>query len=325
MALEVLRQAAANELRQFVDREGSQFPSLSLVWRALQTRGKLLAHENGFSWGLLPLAVCEAVGGEPGRALPLSTALECWIAAADVLDDVQDDDNDDALWRACGIAGATNVATFLLFLTQVALLRLRERGVSDAQVCQLVQLFANAGARACAGQQLDILRGSAEDVTESGYLGAIAQKSASLVECACRSGAIVGGATHNRVGGFAQFGFNVGMAMQISNDVAGVSSESWDRNDLRRRKRTLPVIFALECAPSPLREEMAAILRPDRLNDLSAEEVARSRYLLEATGALCYALTVADVYWQRALECVEGMGCGAGSLLLDLVTKMRGG
>ncbi len=127
MAVTTLRQVAVEELCWFIDEEGKDFPALAWIWQALRARGKLLAEEAGLSWGMLPLLVCAGAGGDSRAALPLAVAVECFIAAADTFDDVQDCDTPDGLWRACGLATATNVATFLLFLTQLALGRLARR------------------------------------------------------------------------------------------------------------------------------------------------------------------------------------------------------
>jgi len=323
VALTRLRQEAADELRWFIADEGKDFPAIEWVWRALRTRGKLLADEEGFAWGLLPLLVCADAGGDPRQAFPFAVAVECLIAATDILDDVQDGDSADGLWRACGLATATNVATLLLFLSQLALGRLVQRGVSGETVAAIVRLFGGAGARACAGQQRDLDAARGAEIDEDTYLATSALKSASLVECACRAGAILGRGTPEAVDASAQFGVNVGMALQINNDVAGASSESADRNDLRTGKRTLPMIFALEHAPASSRADLGAILLSGRQEDLCPAEIDRVRQFLAATGALQYAVVVADLYWEHAMSCLDRAGCGPDSAPRRLVAQMR--
>jgi len=323
VALTALHQEAKEELLRFVADEGKDFPAIEWVWRALRTRGKLLADEEGFTWGLLPLLVCADARGDPRQAFPLAVAVECLIAATDVLDDVQDGDNADGLWRVCGLASATNVATLLLFLSQLALGRLAQQGVPGETTAAIARLFGGAGARACAGQQHDLDAARGAEIDEDTYLATSALKSASLVECACRAGAVLGRATPEAVDAYAQFGVNVGMALQINNDIAGASSESADRNDLRAGKRTLPMIFALEHAPASSRADLGGILRPGRQEDLCPAEIDRVRQLLAATGALQYAVVVADLYWEHAMSCLERAGCGPDSDLRRLVAQMR--
>ncbi len=324
MAVGVIREAAAAEVARCVEEEGAGFPAINLVWRALRARGRLLAEGDGFAWGLLPLLVCEAAGGDPARALPLSTAAECFISAADTLDDVQDRDTEEGLWRVSGVATATNVGAFLLFLSQLALGRLRTLRVPEGAVLDIVQAFAAAGARACAGQQRDLDRGNAESMDEAEYLRMIEAKSASMVECLCRSGAIVAGAGSDEVEAFARFGLNAGTALQIGNDLAADSTRREDRNDLRLGKLSLPALFALENGPEELREELGGLFRRARVGQLSPDGVDRIRDLLAASGGLYYAFAVADVYWDRALSCLDGVAPGQAVPLLDLVARMRG-
>ena len=320
----MLRPAAVAELRQLVEEEGAGFPAIAWVWRALEARGKLLSPGEGFGWGLLPLAACQAAGGDPSQALPLGVALECFMAAADIFDDIQDTDAPDSLWLQCGLGTATNVGTFLLFLTQLAIDRLSRRGVPCEKVAEIAQSFAAAGARGCCGQQRDLEQTSEQGSDEGQYLTIVAQKSASLVECACRSGALLGTVGPAALAAYAQFGFNVGMALQIVNDLAGVSTESAFRNDLSVGKRTLPVIFALDCAPEPIRQELWGLLEAHRLRPLQPAEAERARDLMAAVGSLQYARVVADVYWERALGCLEAAGCPSDSPLHEMVAQMRG-
>lgn len=323
LALTLLRQAAIAELSEFLQEEGSQFPARIWLWQALRTRGKLLAPEDGFCWGLLPILACDAAGGDPRKALPLGVAMDCLIAALDAIDDVQDGDDPNALWRACGLPTATNVATLLLFLAQLALVRLERRGISTDTVNALVRTFATSGARACGGQQRDLDLGRGERITEEQYLALISQKSASLVECACRSGALLGTSTPSVIESYARFGYNLGMAMQIQNDIAGVYAEAADRCDLTVAKPTLPLVFAFDCAIAADREDLLEILPTGRSDDLRPDEIKRLRSILESSGALFYATTIADVYVERAINDLEDAGCPHGSPLFDLTIRMR--
>jgi octaprenyl-diphosphate synthase len=310
------------DLSEFVARETTGFSAAAGVWSALRTRGKILGEGAGFSWGLLPLVICQSVRGEFRRALPLSTAVECFMAAADTLDDVQDGDSPTALWRTCGAATATNIATFLLFLTQLSLTRLAASGLPDRDVVEVVRSFAFAGARACGGQQMDLDHGSDEDLDESRSLETSGHKSASLVECVCRSAAIAASAMPADIDICARFGYNVGMALQIRNDVLGVSTEGPDRNDLRFRKRTLPLIFALDRAPDPIRRDLSSIFWPGRTSELGDAEIELVHRHLRSSGALLYADAVAGVYWERALDCLDDLKGANAGMITEWITPL---
>lgn len=308
------REAAAAGLRRFIEDETSDFPALGAVWQALRTRGKLLGAASGFAWGLLPLVVCEELGMDPLLALPLSTAAECFIAALDVLDDLEDEDTHDALWRSYGRATATNVATLLLFLYQRAVAALITLGHHPSSVVAVQRIFAEAGNRACGGQQRD-LDGSAHE--EEAYLEMIARKTGSLTQGICRAAATLAADGGLAIDRYADLGLNLGIAMQIANDVAAIATER-DRNDLARGKQELSLLFALSTVPREHREWLEGLLRRARDREGSDPDIERLRSVLETTGAFHYALLVADVHWERALA---GLDPGP---LRRLVETMRG-
>jgi len=263
---------------------------------------------------MLPLLLCEELGMEPLRALPLSTATECYIAALDVLDDLEDEDAQDALWRSCGRAAATNVATLLLFLYQRALAGLVDLCHDPSLVGAVQRIYATAGIRACGGQQQD-LDGSAQEEDE--YLGMVARKTGSLTQGICRAAATLATSDQTVIDRYAELGLNLAIAMQIANDVAAIATEE-DRNDLMRGKKELSLLFALASAPPEQREWLEALLQRVHGFDIDASDIDRLRGVLEATGAFHYALLVADVYWERALAAL-----GPGPLR-GLVETMRG-
>lgn len=308
------RGAAEADLRRFIEEEAANFPAICAVWQALEARGKLLGLQGAFAWGMLPLLLCEELGMDPLRALPLSTATECFIAALDVLDDLEDEDAGDALWRSCGRATAANVATLLLFLNQRALARLIDLGHDPSLTVAMERIYAQAGSLACCGQQQDLDGGACD---EDGYLGMVARKTGSLTQGICRAAATLVTDDGLAIERYADLGLNLGIAMQIANDVAAIATER-DRNDLVRCKQELSLLFALATVPGEHREWLEVLLRQARGRQGDNPDIDRLRSVLEATGAFHYALLVADVYWERALA---GLDSGP---LRGLVETMRG-
>lgn len=52
-----------------------------------------------YKWAHLTLLSCECVSGMPELALPGAIAMELFALAADIFDDIQDQDNEDLPWR----------------------------------------------------------------------------------------------------------------------------------------------------------------------------------------------------------------------------------
>ena len=319
MAVTALRKQAVDELQQLLSAQASGFPGLKWVRLSLQARGKLLSGETrGFAWGLLPLLVIDAAGGDPRAGLPLAAATECLIAASDVLDDVEDGDSDGGLERVCGVPTAINVGTFLAFMAQVAVYRLTNLGFRADVVRDVGRVLATAAARACGGQQRDIDQEDAL-LTESGYLEMVEAKSGALVEGICRAAAIVAGASAAAIEQYAQFGRNLGIALQVSNDVRAVCDHQHQRNDIAAAKRTLPLVFALEHAPELAHQLVAAA----RVEQLAAYDARRLSDLVHTSGGVLYASVVADVYFENASAWLDQAACAEHSQLRALLRSMR--
>jgi geranylgeranyl pyrophosphate synthase len=249
----------------------------------------------------------------------LAAAAECLIAATDVFDDVQDGDAPDGLEPACGLPTATNVGMFLLFLAQLAVARLAERGVAANIQAEVGRVLAAAGARACAGQQRDLDQ-DGRLLDEAGYLDMLSQKSGALVEGLCRAAAVLAGAEPERMHAYARFGRQLGMALQLGNDLRAVVDAASEQADVVRVKRTLPLLFALEQAPVATRQFMLAA----NAGGLGPADTARLRALLSESGGVLYASVVTEVCWEHAWACLEEAHCADASQLRELVVSMRG-
>jgi octaprenyl-diphosphate synthase len=111
--------------------------------------------------------------------------------------------------------------------------------------------------------QLDRLRKI--DVSEADYMELVDRKTASLFSVCARLGALMGGAddaTENRMG---DFGWNLGMAFQLVDDVLDFTSREKVLgkpvgNDLREGKVTLPLIYALATAAPDERRLVETVL-----------------------------------------------------------------
>lgn len=136
------------------------------------------------------------------------------------------------------------------------------------------------------------------------YLEVVSGKTASLIETSCRYGALLSGVPAAGVDAAAVYGWNVGMAFQLSDDILDIASDHEDSGktpgtDLREGVRTLPVLYALEADEDG---ELAALLD----GALSDAEVARALELLRSSDALERARVHASGYVTAAVAALEG-------------------
>jgi geranylgeranyl diphosphate synthase type I len=292
----LIRQEVDAILRQV---GGGEF--VEIVRRPLAEPGKVLHQESYSRWSLLPLLVCEGICGYCDHAVPAAAAMEFFVAAGDVFDDIEDQDSGDALWCSYGLAQAANAATALLMLTQHAVARLIGR-VEPSAVVSVMETISSTGLKACSGQYLDLMD-DAQEVSEEMYFHMVELKSASLLECACRIGALLAASDERVITSCSLFGRNLGMAAQIVNDIQSVRANSGAKSDIRGRKRTLPAIFGLTHAEGDDLKTLTDIYL--KKVPVTPEREENVRGVLMRSGAIHYALVAAELYRQRALKALE--------------------
>lgn len=159
------------------------------------------------------------------------------------------------------------------------------------------------------------------------YLGVVGDKTASLIATSCRLGALLAGCPPAEVEAAARYGFHLGVAFQLSDDVIDITSEHDESGklpgtDLREGVRTLPVLYALEADPGG---ELARLLEDGELTD---EEVERALALLKEHAALARTREVAAGYAREAVSHLAGFGDGAAVKALTRLAEFtveRGG
>ena len=148
--------------------------------------------------------------------------------------------------------------------------------------------------------QLELKRSGV--TTEADYLRIITQKTASFMSACCRIGALLGGVSAGQVDALTQYGLDIGVAFQISDDSLDFVANQ-DRlgkaigADLREGKRTLPLIAMLARATPTESERVKSLLKrhdldPDEINEIR-------RYVVEHEGVE-YALAQAHEYARSA-------------------------
>ncbi len=260
----------------------------------------------------LCLLACQAVGGQIEQALPAAAALELVHNFSLVHDDIQDGDTQrrhrPTLWYLWGQPQAINAGNVLRTLAGVALERLDAAGVPVAQRLAASAVLDRACLEMIEGQYLDIGYESRLDITTQAYLEMVERKSAALIGCALHLGALLGGGDDATVAAFRSAGRKLGLAFQVQDDVLGI----WGReettgkpsgNDIRRRKKSYPVVLALESAAPHARAELTALYSQ---TDLTDTDVCRVVQLFEETGVDRLARTQARALKEEALEALKG-------------------
>ncbi len=232
---------------------------------ALKEPGKLFSvHEESTEaalpagvWSLLTLLIAQYITPriDRQRACSIAVAVECFICALDLLDDVEDDDKTPVVIRL-GVARVLNVSTTLLMLTHRIFLSLSEFGVPPSAVISLLNVIQDESLHATVGQHRDILteQRSTESFTIEECIEIAEGKAGSLMRLACRIGALSGNASNEVLSQFSELGRLLGIAHQLDNDSHDLyhilqyqqtgKATGTVKTDLIRQKKTLPVVIA---------------------------------------------------------------------------------
>ena len=120
----------------------------------------------------------------------------------------------------------------------------------SADACRLIGEATN---RTCEGELCQGLQRGNLDLTEDEYLDLIDGKTAELIACCCRLGALFSGAGAETVERLARYGRWLGLAFQIADDLLDLVGEERTTGkslgtDLEQQKMTLPLIRLLSAA-----------------------------------------------------------------------------
>jgi octaprenyl-diphosphate synthase len=161
---------------------------------------------------------------------------------------------------------------------------------------RIVQILAELTEQMSQGEVHQLMRKGDIGLSEDEYLEVIRRKTAVLFEAACRVSAVLADAPQGKESALAQFGFNLGMAFQIADDLFDYTLETPQLGkqvgaDLREGKLTLPVICALRQVGVDEREWMVSVIRNPQF---SIEDFRKLVDLLGSCGAVRYAERVAE-------------------------------
>ena len=246
----------------------------------------------------LPLLVHAAITGDERPAHHLAEACTLLYFGVDLFDNLIDDELSSS-WDTRDPAEASLAATTLLAAApQIAVARLRERGVPPERLWELAHLFAETLLTMSAGEHEDVLLTGRADVRPEMCRDMIERKSGSEFALFAKAGAILATEDEGVIQQYADFGRCFGMASQLRSDVWDIWSAEISQ-DLTNGRCTLPVVHALSTLREGRRERLQELLSAARD---SAEHHDEVRTLLAETGSMSHTTMVIEVYLRRARE-----------------------
>jgi octaprenyl-diphosphate synthase len=199
------------------------------------------------------------------------------------------------------------------------------RHLADLNLVRAFQLMAEAAVLMSEAEMLQVQTRYSLEIDEDTYLRIIFQKTASLIECACRIGVSFqpDGADLDAV--FRQFGRQTGLVFQITDDIFDYLGDPRrlgkpTGSDWEEGRITLPLIAAWQQAPDRARRELGELATSRDPRQRAAAWPAVQTFV-QAHGGVEYAYARARSYGDEAKAALGGLGSGPRRELLTTAVE----
>lgn len=169
---------------------------------------------------------------------------------------------------------------------------------------EVMKVFTQTAIQVCEGQQFDMNFEDCPIITMDEYLKMIGLKTAVLIACSAKIGALIGGASEEEAQALYDFGYQLGIAFQITDDYLDVYADPnvFGKNiggDITNNKKSWLLVKTMKDAQGEDKEELNSILA---LSEEQAEEkIARMKALYNKLDIAAAAEKEIDKYYSSAL------------------------
>jgi len=231
---------------------------------------------------------CQILGGKSSTAMIAASAVEMVHNFTLVHDDIMDNDEMrhgvPTVHKKFGMPIAI-LAGDVLFSKAFQIIS--ESKLSPNANTHLISRLAKACVDVCEGQLLDIKMADEKRIpAEAEYITMIGKKTAALFDVSCAMGAICATNRPKDISNLSDFGRNLGIAFQITDDLIGVMGDPKVTkkpvgNDLREGKKSLPILMAIKLAKG---NEKKTILKAFGNSKISKKDLNKAVEVIRSLG-----------------------------------------
>lgn len=310
-----IRKPVEVEMREFEKRfklaVSSNIPLLNIV------TGYVLRRKGKQMRPLFVLLTSRLTGEITESTYTAASLIELMHTATLVHDDVVDESNErrgvfsiNAIWKS---KVAVLFGDFLL--ARGLLLAVEKKDY------QLLEIVSNASKEMSEGELVQIQKSRSLNIDIDTYYEVIRKKTASLIAACTSCGAASSGAGDEVIHRVHEMGINIGMAFQIKDDLFDYQLHGLigkpTGNDIKEKKFTLPLIYALHKAESGQRKAMIRKIKNGNRSQKVVNEVVQ---FVKEMGGISFAMEKMDEYKLKALKELDTFPeSAARTALRDLV------
>lgn len=180
----------------------------------------------------------------------------------------------------------------------------------DIVLKEVLSLFTQTAAEICEGQQYDMEFENRNEVSADEYLEMIRLKTAVLLGCALKIGALIGGANESDAQHLYNFGIHVGLAFQLKDDLLDVygNEENFGKKiggDIICNKKTYLLIQAKKNANPEQKEQLNYWL--EKINFDSEEKIKAITDLYNSIGVKKICEDMMSNFYNKAIANLENV------------------
>lgn len=279
---------------------------------------------------VLVLMGCELFGGDVKQAVPAALAIELFHNFSLVHDDIMDQA---AIRRNQPTVHTRWNQTVAILSGDLMLIKAFDLlcETQTGNLRELIALFNQTATEVCEGQQWDMNFEKEADISEYEYLHMITLKTAVLLGCSLKLGALVAGAGKDDAQHIYEFGKNIGIAFQIQDDILDSFGEG-DKvgkkigGDIASNKKTLLLIEALNNSSPSVKDELKHWL--GQPNDEQDSKIKAVLAIYESSQVRHKAEQLKEHYLQTAFTHLNALNIAADRSLvikqmaIDLMERM---
>jgi geranylgeranyl diphosphate synthase type II len=173
---------------------------------------------------------------------------------------------------------------------------------------EIISLFTETALQICEGQQLDMDYENSLSVSIDDYLKMIRLKTAVLMACSLKTGALIGNASPQDASHIYNFGINLGLAFQLQDDLldAYADQEKFGKKtggDIVSNKKTFLLLKTLELASPEQKKELLFRIADKNFNP--DEKVTSVKKIYDEINIQQITRNIVDSYYRKAMTELE--------------------
>ncbi|MBN1223688.1 MAG: polyprenyl synthetase family protein [Candidatus Aminicenantes bacterium] len=171
---------------------------------------------------------------------------------------------------------------------------------------EIIQILTEISAQMIEGELHEYYMSGNLELEETDYLDILNKKTASLFSASCLMGAVLSGSSDKEKNILAEFGQNLGMSFQITDDLLDYTGDEKKLgkpvlSDLEEGRITLPLIYTLNNDGHANRKRLKKLLQQGHFENGVREEIL---HIVKSNGALDYTLKMAKSYSNKSKEII---------------------